>query len=123
MSKTALDLTPEERQNYRPGREWDEKAIMDRWQHAWDVARAGARVLREKFGARRVVVFGSLANRTCFTPWSDIDIGAWGIPANQFYRAVAAVTGISSECDVDLVDPENCLPSLRQKIERDGIDL
>lgn len=123
MARTALDLTPEERRAYRPGREWDEKEVAERWEHAWEVARSAARLLREKFGATRVVVFGSLAHRAWFTPWSDVDLAAWGIPADEFYRAVAAVTALPSEFDVDLVEPEGCLPGMRQAIERYGIDL
>lgn len=123
MARTALDLTAEERRTYRPGREWDQKQVVEQWGQAWEVARAAARLLREKFGPRRVVVFGSLAHQAWFTSWSDIDLAAWGIPADQFYRAVAAVTGITSDLEVDLVDPEGCRPRMRQVIEREWIDL
>ena len=88
-----------------------------------ELARTAARLLRERFGVDRVVAFGSLAHREWFTHWSDIDMAAWGIPADQFYKAVAAVTGISREFQVNLVDPEGCSPSLQQSIEREGIDL
>jgi predicted nucleotidyltransferase len=70
-----------------------------------------------------VVAFGSLAHRDGFTLWSDIDLAAWGIPPDAFYRAVAAVTGISSEFKIDLVAPEDCPPSLRRVIEREGVSL
>ena len=123
MARTALDLTAEERWTDRPGRELDQKQVVERWGQAWEVARAAARLLREKFWAGRIVVFGSLAHRAWFTPWSDVDLAAWGIPADQFYQAVAAVTAITSDLEVDLVDPEGCRPKLRQAIEREGIDL
>jgi len=64
-----------------------------------------------------------LVHQGWFGPWSDIDLAAWGIPGNQFYRAVAAVSGISSDFKVDLVDPEDCRPAVRQMIEPEGIDL
>lgn len=70
-----------------------------------------------------VVVFGSLVRRDWFTPWSDIDLAVWGIPANQFYQAVAAVTGLSPDFEVDLVDAEDCSTSLRRTIEREGKEL
>jgi len=123
MARTALDLTAEELRAYRPIREPDERQMAERWERAWEVARTAARLLRERFGATRVVAFGSLAHRSWFSSWSDIDLAAWGIPADQFYRAVAAVTGISSEFEVDLVDPEGCRPTVRQFIEHEGIDL
>lgn len=70
-----------------------------------------------------MVVFDSLAYEDGFTPWSDLDLAAWGIEPSQFYRAVAAVTGQISEIKIDLVDPESCQPRLRQIIEQEGIEL
>jgi len=58
--------------------------------------------LKESFGARKVVVFGSLAHRSWFTH-SDVDLAAWGIPDDRFYAAVGAVTGLSKEFKVALV--------------------
>lgn len=123
MTRTALDLTPEELQSYQPDREPGEWQMQERWEQAWGVARSATRLLRDRFGATRVVAFGSLAHRAWFGPWSDIDLAAWGIPDDQFYRAVAAVTGISSDFQVDLVDPEDCRPALRRSIKQEGIDL
>jgi predicted nucleotidyltransferase len=82
-----------------------------------------AEVLRRRFGATRVVAFGSLAHRAWFSAWSDIDLAVWGISSDTFYRAVAAVTGISAEFKVDLVAPEDCQPALRQVIEQEGVAL
>lgn len=123
MGKTALDLTREEWQAYRPGDKAGGIRVSERWERAWRVARAAAKVLREQFGATRVVAFGSLAHRDGFTLWSDIDLAAWGISPGAFYRAVAVVTGISPEFKVDLVAPEDCQPTLRRVIEREGIVL
>lgn len=123
MAKTALDLTVEELRMYRPARKLEEHQAIERWEQAWKIARAAARLLQERFGASRVVAFGSLLHREWFTAWSDVDLAAWGIPPQNFYQAVAAVTGISSEFEVDLVAPEDCRPALRQVIKREGIDL
>lgn len=123
MAKTALELTPEEQATYHPGRRYDQAQATERLEKAWRVAHAAARLLREQFGASRVVVFGSLAHRLWFTPWSDIDLAVWGIPPERFFRAVAALTDLASECALNLVDPENCQPHLRQAIERDGLDV
>ncbi|PKO20979.1 MAG: nucleotidyltransferase domain-containing protein [Chloroflexi bacterium HGW-Chloroflexi-1] len=94
-----------------------------RRQRAWRVARQAAKVLREQFGAQRVVIFGSLAQRGWFTQWSDIDLAAWGVPDERFYQAVATITALSPAFKVDLIDPETCRPRLRQAIEREGIEL
>jgi len=90
---------------------------------AWEVARRAARLLREKYEATRVVLFGSLAHEAWFTPDSDIDLAAWGIPAERFYRAVAEVTGMSPIFKIDLVDGETCRASLRAVLEREGVEL
>ena len=129
MAQTALDLSPDQWQVYRPDRfiEADDPEQMKRLQRrrlqAWEVARQAARLLREQYGAARVVVFGSLVNDEAFTVWSDIDLAAWGIAPDRFYRAVASVTGLSPHFRVDLVDPDACRPALRQALEREAVDL
>ncbi len=129
MAKTALELTPQEWQAYQPGqmsRRWSctsDPEARRRRRAAWRVARRAAQLLRQEFGAQRVVIFGSLSQRGGFTSWSDIDLAAWGIPDERFYRAVAAVTALSARFKVDLIDPETCRPALRQAIEREGIEL
>jgi hypothetical protein len=40
------------------------------------------------------------------SPSSDVDLAAWGIPDDQYYRTVAAVPDMSPDFEVDLVDPE-----------------
>lgn len=121
MGKTALALSRKEWQAYRPGSRAVEKLDPERRDRAWGVAQMAADVLRERFGASRVVVFGSLAHDEWFTRWSDIDLAAWGIPPDAFFRAVAAVTGLSAEFKVDLVDPHDCRPEVRRVIEREGV--
>jgi predicted nucleotidyltransferase len=123
MGKTALDLTRDEWQAYRPGDRAGGNRARERWERAWRVAKAAAELLRKQFAATRVVAFGSLAHRDGFTLWSDIDLAAWGIPPDAFYRAVAVVTGISPEFKVDLVAPEDCQATLRHVIEREGVAL
>jgi uncharacterized protein len=123
MAKTALELTPEERSTYRPGSRLNHAQANERLDKAWLVAREAALLLRQQFGATRVVAFGSLAHRLWFTPWSDIDLAAWGIPPERFFRAVASAMDLAREFELNLVDPENCQPSLRLTIERDGVDV
>lgn len=123
MTKTAMTLSASELRSYHPVVQVDEGTVGERWGRAWQVARRAAELLRERFGATRVVAFGSLAHRAWFTPWSDIDLAAWGIPPDAFYRAVALVAGLSPEFEVDLVEIEACRPALRRVIEREGVEL
>ena len=124
---TALKVTPEKMAIYRATarRRWEqeEQEVAARREQAWELARQAARLLREQFGASRVVAFGSLAHEAWFGPRSDVDLAAWNIRPDRFYRAVAAVTGISPDFEVDLVDPADCRPAPRRAIEREGIDL
>lgn len=126
MTRTALDLTPEEWRLYWPV-EADDADQTQRTEHlrqqAWRVAQQAAKLLREKYRAKKVVVFGSLVHDDCFKSWSDIDLAAWGVPLELFYGAVAAVTGLSPVFRIDLVDPESCRTSLRTAIESEGIEL
>ena len=72
------------------------KRLQRRRRQAWRVARQAAELLRNQYDADKVVVFGSLVRDDWFTPWSDIDLAAWGIPPDRFYGAVAAVMGLSA---------------------------
>lgn len=129
MALTALELSSQQWQSYRPGRAAEARnpgltqRTERRRQQAWRVARRAARLLRDQYGAHKVVVFGSLVHEAWFTPWSDIDLAAWGIPPDRFYGAVAAVTGLSPTFQVDLVDSDACRSSLRAVVEREGIEL
>ncbi len=129
MSKTALELSPQEWQRYRPAeaiarrKKQDQSQEQKRKQRAWQLARQAAKLLRKQFGAQKVVVFGSLAHKAWFTIWSDIDLAAWGIPPNRFYAAVGTIAELNTEYKIDLVDPETCRPVLRTMIEREGVEL
>lgn len=127
--RTALELPVEEWKAYRPlqailqRQSASQPQLARRRRQAKQLARQAAEILRKDFFAGRVVLFGSLANQGDFTLWSDVDLAAWGIPVDRFYAAVAAVTGLSADFKIDLVDAEACKASLRSAIDREGIDL
>jgi hypothetical protein len=54
---------------------------------AWKMARIASKILKEKYGAKKVVLFGSLANEKRFTPWSDVDLSVSGMPPQDYYQA------------------------------------
>lgn len=58
-----------------------------------------------------------------FTPWSDVDIAAWGIAAEDTFRALGAVMDLGGDIEIHLVDMGACRPSLRAVIEREGVEL
>lgn len=100
-----------------------DKSSSKHYEAAWQIAEQAAVMLKQHYNARRVVVFGSLADRSFFMPWSDIDIAVLGVPDEVFYAAVGAITGLSTEFDIDLVDMAGCSDSLRKVIEAEGIEL
>lgn len=122
MSRTALEISPEEWVRYSPARR-RKAAPHEATERAWDQARAAGRVLREQFGATRVVVFGSLAHQLWFSADSDIDLAVWGIAASVFVRAAAAASRAASDREINLVDPSDCSDALWEEIERQGIDI
>ncbi len=122
-SKTALDMPPAKWREYHPfKREAAQGAPAFSLAEAQAVARAIGQELVRRFGAKRVVMFGSLA-RGDFGRRSDIDLAVWGIPAADFYRAVAFASGYSSAWEVNLVDAEDCPGSLREVITREGVEV
>jgi len=92
-----------------------------RHQAAWSVARRSARLLREKFGATRLIVFGSLAQGAWFGPHSDIDLAAEGIPAEAFWRAWCALDRPDLTVDIDLTAIESPPERLRDEIRHHGV--
>lgn len=122
-ARTVFDLSPEALRTYQPWKRARQTHQPERLQRAWTIARKAQALLREEFSAERVVVFGSLVRGSCFNQRSDIDLVAWGIQPHEFYGAVAAVSGISSEFTIDLIDPDTCPDSLLEKIERYGVEL
>ena len=129
MARTAKELSQEELRAYRPWQNLQryrkDPEVDKRCDRAWDVARKAAGLLKQQFGAAKVVVFGSVVRRAWFTPWSDVDLAAWGIPVDQFFRAVGAVQDLGTETgfNVDVVDPAECNPEMLESIQAEGIEL
>jgi len=81
-----------------------------------------ARDLGARYGARKVILFGSLA-RGDQGALFDIDLAVKGISPARFFEAVAFVTGQSRKWKIDLVDVDDCAGSLRDMIEKEGVVL
>ena len=129
MARTAVDLSPEQYGEYRTvemilrRRKERGEALEWRRRAAYQLAKRAAELLRNEFGAQKVVMFGSLTHHDWFTDWSDIDLAAWGIESDRFFQAVAVVTALSPDFKVDLVDSAACKPALKAVIEGEGIEL
>jgi predicted nucleotidyltransferase len=71
----------------------------------------------------RVVLFGSLPQPARFTLWSDVGLAAWGLTPANWLKAIGAVSRLSDEIELNLVDVETCSPALLAVIEREGVPL
>ena len=94
-------------------RKVDEALLHRAWQTAYRVAA----MLYEDFGATRVAVFGSLAEREWFSAHSDIDIAVWGLSDSAYLKAAYDAYYFSSEFKVDLVDFARCKGDFRKRIQ------
>ena len=84
-------------------------------------AAAAARLLRDRFGASRVRVFGSLARGDTDERF-DIDLAVEGIARESFFAACAAARSVVTR-ELDVIDLADASPLLRQRVEQDGIDV
>lgn len=123
---TALDLPPEALEKYRPLEAIKKRKakfsaeIASRRRRAMSVARKAAELLKTEFGAKEVILFGSLTRRGSFSLYSDIDLAVRGIAPDKFYAAVSAMMDVSVDFKIDLVEPEDCSPAMFKNIEKDG---
>ena len=85
--------------------------------------REAAALLKGRFGARRVILFGSLAHQAWFAPDSDVDLVVEGLASRDYWQAWRAVEETIRSCEVDLIDLETASLSLRQAIQRHGVEL
>lgn len=126
MSMTALDYSPEALKKYHPReafrkRKMETRAdVSKRRRRAYAAAIKAAKLLKEKFGAREVILFGSLVRRGGFTRYSDIDLAVRGISSDLYLTAMDTVLHIHPEFKIDLVDLAFCSPALRTEIEKEG---
>lgn len=123
----AAAITPAELAQYRATAQRREQqaqqALQQRTEQARVLARQAAALLREKFGGRRVVLFGSLARGALLHPRSDIDLAVAGLSPEVFWQAWCQVDALSHEFEFDLVLLETASPALQAELAREGVDL
>ena len=90
---------------------------------AWTAAREAADLLRSRYGATRVLVFGSLVEGTHFGERSDIDLAADGLHPSDHFAALGHLLGLSPDFEFDLVDLSSCPPGLRVAVLAEGVPL
>ena len=105
-------------------RQWENRQVDEELlQRAWQAAHRVATVLYQDYGASKVAVFGSLAERELFSKNSDIDIIVWGISYNKCLDVLWNTEGISSEFKIDLIDFETSNELFRERILNQAIQI
>lgn len=127
--RTASELSREE---IRAFARWTRRRDLERTrqtaerhERALELAKAAASLLKERFGAERVALFGSALHPDRFTLWSDVDLAAWGIRTSDALRAIGEVAdlGAANGIPMNLVDLSMCRRELLQEIEKGCVDL
>lgn len=95
--------------------------MRERQQLGLEVAHMCAQILKQEFGATRVVLFGSMLNPERMTWLSDIDLAVWGLPEKDFFKAGAAIEW-GHDFPIDLVEIQHARPHILQAIEQ-GMEL
>jgi predicted nucleotidyltransferase len=126
---TVLELTPEARERYlkaarrrspppelTPNERAERERLLER-------IRETSAVLKTRFGARRVILFGSLAHGAWFTSDSDVDVAVEGLEGDAYWGAWRLLEEMIGDRTVDLVSLETATASLRRAIQRYGVEL
>ncbi len=125
---TALELGPKGWEEYLRGARrrigetsLDVRGSADR-RRLLAALREAATVLKREYGARRVVLFGSLARGQGWPTGSDVDVAVEGLEGD-YWEAWRIVEDAVPHHRVDFVEIETASPSLRSAIEAEGSDL
>ncbi len=95
--------------------------VDDRARRVRDLLPAVKQLLTDRYGARRVVLFGSFA-RGDSRESSDVDIAVEGLDGARYFTAMSELSGLLAS-PVDLVELESAQPSLRERIAFEGVPL
>ncbi len=123
MFRTVSDLSPVELEFYRNAlrkRKHVKCQAPERLLRARKVARSGAKLLKEEFGAKKVVLFGSTLRPPLFHVHSDVDLAVWGLDEKKYFRALSALLAIDPEIGVDLIEFDFATPRMQKTILNEG---
>jgi len=87
------------------------------------LVRHAAAELKNRFGVRRVVLIGSLAQEAVPSACSDVDLAVEGLAGDDYWEAWQMVENTIADVPVDLIDIETSGESMLRTIERYGIEL
>ena len=85
-----------------------------------EIAKQATRILRQEFGATRVVLFGSMLQPKIHAD-SDIDLAVWNLTKSDYFQAVGKLQGLS-EFLIDLIEADNASDYIVEAIAQ-GMEL
>lgn len=118
----ATDAYDSYRRAWRHRRYEAQQDLRKRAQSAREAAEVCARLLVERYGARRVYLFGSLLDRKRFHQLSDVDLAVEGLgPGRLYWRALAEVwEHLPRGIELNLIPLEESRPELVARILKEG---
>ena len=93
----------------------------DRLRKARETARHLTAILTKNYHARKVVLFGSLADEKRFNDHSDIDLCAFGLDPADYFKAVGELLIEAREFQVDLIPFEDATPRMVESVSKGEI--
>lgn len=126
---TALQLSPEQRKKFAEAvRKQASPPVSPsidspEYQSLLNRIVSAAEMLKTHYRAKRVILFGSMAHQAWFGPESDVDIAVEGLQGADYLRAWGEVEAIIDDRQVDLIEIETASDSLRNAIDRNGVEL
>ncbi len=124
---TTTEMSSSERAKCRERirHQWENRKVDEALlQCAWKAAQRVATVLYQNYGASKVAVFGSLAEREWFHEHSDIDIAVWGIPDDSCLKTICEKVNLNSKHHrIDLIDYESVKDYFLSRVKRQAIHI
>lgn len=119
-------MTPEEHEKYAAGwrkrRQADEQRLQERRAALLERAERVASLLRERFGARKVILFGSVATGRLWRH-SDLDLAVLGLSEEQYMEAFWEASGMAQPFQLDLLPVERASAALQRRLAQEGVEL
>lgn len=86
-------------------------------------AEAVARLLKEKYGVKRVILFGSICRNAYLHKGSDIDLMVEGLNMEDLLHAGFDAWTTAKPFDVDLIPMERAAGAIVENAKKEGIEI
>ena len=90
---------------------------------ALEKAKKITKMIRARYGAHRVILFGSLCRRGYIHSGSDIDLLVEGMSKDDLFLAGFDASMMAKPFEVDIIPAESAEKTLLQTARREGIEL